>query len=188
MQAAALLSTLLTSSPAFLHRKGKLWMTCKSKGFGATCLSNGMGTGGIAGIGGEWWDGGGMGVGWEGMECLFQAASKANGRQSNFLWFHQASVQDAGALGNAERTGRWPLTWTCTKHVRCAHTLTIFAHKHAGVSVVSLFLHLSVLFLLLGKAHFFTHAHSFLLLTVCVCVCVCMCVCVCTLVERRTAD
>lgn len=32
VQAAALLSTLLTYSPAFLHRKGKLWMTCKSRG------------------------------------------------------------------------------------------------------------------------------------------------------------
>lgn len=105
----------------------------KAGGFGATCLSNGMEAGvhqrrGWVGVWGatvansRYRGGGGSELGRE--ECLFQAASKANGRQSNFLWFHQACVLDPGALGNAERTGRWPLTWTCKKHVGCAHSYT----------------------------------------------------------------
>lgn len=99
------------------------------------CVHNGMGTGVLQRGGGRGWVDSvancrswgwvvGWGWGWEERECLFQAASKANGRQSNFLWFHQDTVLDAGALGNAERTGHWPLTQTCKKHVLCAYTLT----------------------------------------------------------------
>lgn len=89
---------------AFLHHKEKLLMTCKSRGFGAACRGNGMRTGcpgqgrggGIittAGIGGE----------------RGSALPKANGRQSNFLCFHQGFGLDGGEL-----------TWH--KHVLSAQT------------------------------------------------------------------
>lgn len=97
VQAAALLSTLLTSGPAILHRKAKLWMTCKSLGvgrgvrrLGATCLRNGMATRvhQWRRVAAGWMEGSGkVQVPGEsaGGVSLSQAASKANGRQSNFL-------------------------------------------------------------------------------------------------------
>lgn len=69
-------------------------MTCKSKGsvqyasimgWEQGCTSEGVGWVGLATAAYCRYWGRVVGWGWEERECLFQAASKANGRQSNFL-------------------------------------------------------------------------------------------------------